>query len=183
MSFAVGISSVAILVTLLNLVLMAGVIKRLREHTELISTMRQGENVRPSIGVGEEVGDFAAMTLEGREISRGSIDGETLVGFFSPGCAPCEEKLPRFVQYCRSLPEGSRGAVAVVVSSDMATAEKFVTELSGAATVVLEPTNGPLSKAFRVLAYPTLVKVGPEAGRLIVTEEDVDLSVVSVART
>ncbi|MGW4638166.1 redoxin domain-containing protein [Sphaerisporangium sp. NPDC004334] len=175
MSFLVAAVILVGVLCVLNLILMVGVIKRLREHTELLSGMDGRGGLRPSIGVGDEVGPFSASTVDGTELSRASVTDDTVVAFFSPNCQPCREKLPRFVEYSRSLPRGRDQAVAVVISSDPGEAIDFTTKLSPAAVVVVEAPDGPVSKAFEVKAYPTLLRVAPANGRLVVTEEDVEL--------
>src|SRR6266508_1061488 len=104
-----------------NLIFSLGVIRRLREHTEILDRLAagggaQGESVmlRP----GETVGDFVATTMDGERVSRGALVGSTLVGFFSPDCAPCEERLPEFVDHAEHHPGGRRQVLAVIVAQD-----------------------------------------------------------------
>ncbi|GII62209.1 hypothetical protein Skr01_22940 [Sphaerisporangium krabiense] len=162
------------LLCLLDLILTLGVIKRLREHTELLAT-------RPSGGapmypaVGEEVGEFSTATVEGRRLSRADLDDETLVGFFSPECQPCKEKLPGFVEFARSLSGGRERVLAVIVSAGDDPGP-FLAALSPVARVVVEEPGGALSGAFMVGAYPALLRVTKDGGgRLIVTSNRVAL--------
>jgi len=64
----------------LNLVLTLGVIKRLREHTDLLAA---GSNA-PTIGIGQEVGEFSARTVDGETVSPDLLSGETVVAFLLP---------------------------------------------------------------------------------------------------
>jgi hypothetical protein len=73
---------VAVTLTVLNLVLTVGVIRRVREHATLLSP-RSGSGV-PDImlGVGGTPDAFTARTTDGELVSR-----ETLVGAAEPGMA------------------------------------------------------------------------------------------------
>ncbi|MFI0714975.1 TlpA family protein disulfide reductase [Streptomyces inhibens] len=163
---------------MLDLVLTLGVIKRLREHSELLSGV-SGPGSRfdtLDMAVGEEVGEFATSTVDGEPLTHGMLAADTLVAFFSPGCQPCKEKMPKFVDHARTLP-GGREQVLVAVVGDPAEAAAFVAELSPVARVVVEEgPDEPLSAAFRARSFPTLLRVAPDGhGRILVTANRVDL--------
>jgi hypothetical protein len=125
-----------------NLVLTFGVIRRLRELSDAAA-----HDV--AVPVGQAVGDFAARTTNGDTVSR---DSAQLVGFFSPGCQPCEECIPQFVD------DPTERKLAVLVGDG---SEAYAARLATAAAVVVEPPAGPVSQAFRVTSYPTLCLVDP----------------------
>ncbi|MEV0581438.1 TlpA disulfide reductase family protein [Nonomuraea sp. NPDC050310] len=131
------------LLTLLNLLLTVGVIRRLR--AEAASRRDELGGVR----VGAVVGEFATTDVDGRPISRGRLNERTLVGFFTPGCEPCAELLPRFVERAGQVPYD----VIAVVSGP---AEDYVRELAPVAAVVAEGSTGALQEAFRVMAFPSV---------------------------
>ncbi|MEE6261320.1 TlpA family protein disulfide reductase [Plantactinospora sonchi] len=163
----------------LDLILTVGVIKRLREHTEILS--RQNTMDSAGIAVGEQVGEFAVPTVEGDLVGRDSLTGETLVGFFSPGCKPCQERLPKFVEYARAMPGGRDRVLATAVGSAESTAE-FVAALTPVARVVVETADGPVGAAFRIQALPSVLMVAPDGdGRPVVTDNRVDLNRPAVA--
>jgi thiol-disulfide isomerase/thioredoxin len=154
------------LLCLLDLLLTLGVIRRLREHTsklaQLASGLSAGFPEELGVPVGEAVAGFAATATGGGLVSRELLAGRTLVGFFAPGCGPCEEQLPGFVEYAQSLPGGPGQAVAVVVGGDGAQDTKgseYVERLDPVAQVVVEAPGGPVQSAFRVNGYPTLYLV------------------------
>ncbi len=147
-----------------NLIFSLGVIRRLREHTEILDRLAagggaQGESVmlRP----GETVGDFVATTMDGERVSRGALVGSTLVGFFSPDCAPCEERLPEFVDHAEHHPGGRRQVLAVIVAQDEDTAGPVVAELASVARVVRDVGAGPVPRAFGVHGFPAFALVEP----------------------
>ncbi|MFL6076545.1 MAG: TlpA disulfide reductase family protein [Mycobacteriales bacterium] len=164
------------LLCVFQLVLTVGVIKRLREHTALLS----GANTPPrppAVKVGEEVGPFATTTVSDEPVSRdGLLSGDTLVGFFTLGCEPCAKRLPEFVEYARALPGGRDRVLATVVTDDPAKAAAYVADLSPVARVMVEDSDGPLTSAFRVSAFPTVVTVAPGTdGRVLVTADRIRL--------
>ncbi|WP_203918700.1 TlpA disulfide reductase family protein [Rugosimonospora africana] len=164
----------------MNLVLSVGVIKRLREHTALLSAT--GVPSQPALTIGDAVDAFATTTVNGESVSYEDVTAETLVGFFTPGCGPCEKRLPEFVAYARTLPGGRDRVLATVVASDPAEAAGYVAELGQVARVVLEDSTGVATRAFRVSAYPTVLMVAPDPdGRVLVTADRIRLDRAVVA--
>ncbi|WP_175411071.1 hypothetical protein [Streptomyces sp. TRM64462] len=163
------------LIGALNLVLMLGVIKRLREHAELIGR-GAGRGAAPTLDVGEPVGAFTVTTVDGDTVDTDHLAVGALIGFFSPRCRPCREKLPDFVRHAGTVPGGRRRVLAVVVG-DEEEAAADVAALEGVARVVREPEDGPLGTAFRTRAYPTVLRVAAGSdGRVRVTDNHVDLT-------
>ncbi|GGR08904.1 hypothetical protein WEB32_03525 [Streptomyces netropsis] len=156
----------------LNLVLTLGVVKRLREHTEMLGSV-QGDPVR--LEVGQEVGEFHTSTTLGEPLMRDLLSGPVLFGFFSPTCEPCQDKLPRFVAYARHEPGGRSSVIATVVG-DADAAAGFVAELSRVAHVVVEDPDGAMGTALGIRAFPSVLRAEREAdGRLVVVDDDVAL--------
>ncbi|MGC9671362.1 TlpA family protein disulfide reductase [Planosporangium sp. 12N6] len=172
MPFVIGAIVLVGLLCTVDLVLTLGVVKRLREHTEMLSNMG---NTATAIGVGDVVGQFSTSTVDHEPLSPDLFTGETVVAFLSPDCGPCNEKLPKFVEFARARPDGRNRAVAVVVGGTDQAAP-FVAELAAVARVVVEEPDGPVGAAFNVKAYPAVLEVAPNgAGRLVVTADRVDL--------
>jgi hypothetical protein len=140
----------------LNLLLTFGVIRRLREHTELIGTGGAGANTVSTMRrVGESIAPFDATTVAGDAISRDGLSGVTLIGVFGVGCEACEEKLPKFVDFAGSFPGGRQQVLAVVAArGDDAAAARYVDELAPVANVVSESDRGPVLTALGVDGYP-----------------------------
>jgi thiol-disulfide isomerase/thioredoxin len=164
---------------ILDLVLSVGVIKRLREQAEILN--RNGRS-DPSVavGMGDEVGEFSALSEDGEPVDHeGLRRGDTLVAFFSPTCRPCQEELPKFVDFAASFPGGREMVLATVVG-EPETAAEMLERLRPVARVVHESTNeGPVSSAFALKAFPVVLVVSPsrEHGRPIVTADQIDLDV------
>jgi hypothetical protein len=146
----------------LDLLLTVGVIRRLREHTELLSSRREGM-IFDVIAVGQRPGEFTWPDIDGAAVSREDVEGATLLGFFTPTCDMCKTRLPEFLAAATRFPGGRDGVLAVVAGAlddgggPLAGAEALIAELRAVARVVLEPHDGPVSAAFNVAAYPSWV--------------------------
>lgn len=158
---------------LLDLLLTFGVIRRLRDHTEQLRRMQLGPEVVIA-GKGAKVGDFATTTTDGEALSANLLTGETLVGFFSPGCQPCETLLPAFVDYAATMP-GGRDHVLAVVATDTPEASDVtekVAALSPYARTVVAAHEEPVLKAFGVNGYPGVLLV--QDGTVVASGGDLD---------
>ena len=123
---------------LLDLLLTFGVIRRLREND---ASRTQGGSAQPG----------APMAPVGTRVGDTGWEGETLVGFFAPGCSPCEQQLPGFIEHARA-----RDRVVAVVHGMGGKTSELVRKLEQVADVVVEDsTEGPLHNAFKVEGFPS----------------------------
>jgi hypothetical protein len=151
-------------VALTNLLLTFGVIRRLREHTELLSRSggsagAPGRLVRPA---GARVDEFVAHTVDGEPVGRDLLRGQTLIGFFSPGCRACEERMPAFVTLARALPGGRSRVLAVIVGPSEEAAAYRERVAPVARVVVQEEFDGPLTQALDVVGFPAFALVAED---------------------
>ncbi|MET7962629.1 hypothetical protein ABZ356_22540 [Micromonospora zamorensis] len=137
---------------LLNLVLLLGVVRRLREHSDLLSD-QQGQPPAVMLEVGSIPGDFISTTVDGRVLSRADLPPMTLVAFLSPSCEHCEEQLPVLVDRARTMPGGAEHVWIVVVGKGPET-QPYAERFTGLATVFVEPGTGALPLAFGVKGFP-----------------------------
>jgi thiol-disulfide isomerase/thioredoxin len=165
---------------LLNLALTVGVIRRLKEQAADPLTHRK-HALPPSLPpAGTVVADFTVTTMDGTSLSREELAGETLVGFFSPGCEACEELLPEFAAYAASFPGGVDRVVAVVESM-AEDATRYVDALSPVARVVADPPGrGILVPAFSVKAFPGVAVIDAD-GRIVASGGDIAALPVAVS--
>jgi hypothetical protein len=136
---------------LLDLLLTFGVIRRLREHTDLLSGTR---NTRPPVTgltAGQSPGAFSAVTTTGELVSGAA--GFRVFAVFSSSCSACPEQVPPFMAYLSSNHIGRESVLAVVQDDDDAP-PPYLDELTGVAQVCVEPTDGELTKAFDVRGTP-----------------------------
>ncbi|MEV0615383.1 hypothetical protein AB0I81_18845 [Nonomuraea sp. NPDC050404] len=148
------------LLCVLNLVFTYGVVRRLREHGDVLAAgVNRGAGPGPLLAVGEFVGEFSAFTTEGEPIDRDSLVGRTTIAFFSTDCDSCHEQLPVFVDWAAGRSDGSTGLLAVVEGA-RANAADMVAALRPVARVVTvtDPAAG-ITTAFRVRAFPSFFHV------------------------
>lgn len=147
----------------LNLLLTYGVVRRLREHGDLL--VRGPATARDLMaGAGSVVGEFTATTVDGDEVVADDLAAGTLVGFFSLGCSGCLRELPRFVDAAAAHPGGRDRVLAVVIAADEDAAEQ-VGVLSPRARVVVARPDAEIEKAFGVKGYPAFALL--DAGRVV----------------
>jgi hypothetical protein len=166
---AVAVVSV---LTLLNLLLTYGVIRRLRDHEERLS--RAGTPSMVDLPIGAPVPPFRADTTDGGTVTSESLAaGAAYAAFFSPTCPPCREQMPLFVD---AVADARRDRILIVVSRDGAdptALADFVAAIGPAGHVVVEDTTGPVAGAFGVSGQPTLLRFngGELAARAHTVEE------------
>ncbi|WP_049567485.1 TlpA family protein disulfide reductase [Nonomuraea sp. SBT364] len=131
-------------VAVLDLVLTVGVIRRLREHTQMFGEMTGSGAVMAEAG--SEIAAFDAVATDG-----GRVENPKLVGVFSPGCPACEERMPLFMDRAAGYDRAS--VLAVVAGPDGAAAE-YRGRLEPVAQVVVEPSGGAVTSALQVKAFP-----------------------------
>ncbi|GAA0581574.1 TlpA family protein disulfide reductase [Actinomadura livida] len=155
MPIVAALALLALAVCLLDLVFTLGVIRRLRHHTELISTL-SGAMPSGMLAEGETAGPFEAVATTGEPVSRGRLSGRTLVGVFTPRCPACEEKLPAFVESAATFPGGRDQVIAVVVGESEDDTAPYRERLEPVARVVTEPPmTGEISSALEVNGFPS----------------------------
>ncbi|MER5625693.1 TlpA disulfide reductase family protein [Streptosporangium sp. NPDC002544] len=157
------LAAVAVLVGLLvvtNLIFTVGVVRRLREHTAELAALRDGGSggVDVAMPAGSSVDGFDATSVADLPVSLATLGERPLVGFFSPSCQPCKERLPSFVEYAATRPGGRDAVLAVTVGTREETAA-LVELLRPVATVVVEADRGPVQQAFGVTGFPAFVLV------------------------
>lgn len=153
MSLALAIAILAGLLTVLNVALTVGVIRRLREHTERLSNRPQVVSVQVMAEPGQRSLPFQAVTVDGDEVDESALTGgRTLVGVLANGCSSCEERRPEFVAMARRFP---RDRVLAILVNGGADVSAELAMLSPVARVVLqdEPGTG-VTAALKVSGYP-----------------------------
>ncbi|WP_214408485.1 TlpA family protein disulfide reductase [Sphaerisporangium fuscum] len=107
-----------------------------------------------SLRTGADIGDFAVTTTKGEPLTSAQLSGPTTVGFFTPGCEPCEEHLPAFVA---SAEESDSKVVAVILADADVRDLSMVLLTEKVADVVVEPIDGPMCRAFGITGTPVVV--------------------------
>lgn len=139
---------------LVNLLLLAAVIRRLRRQEE-----ERNRPLESGPRPGQEVPDFTATTVSGRSVSRAGLIGRPAVlAFLSTDCPACPALVPHLVAHARSTGLTADRMIVVIVGAESA-AKELTEPLAGVASLVVEPFPGELSAAFQIAATPTTVLV------------------------
>lgn len=145
---------------IVNLLFSFGVIRRLREQSQLIADLERRGTAGPSVSAmldaGETVGEFAVRTKDDEVVSRDGLSGTTLVGILSTSCPGCQDRLPDFVEYAAGHPGGRDQVLAVVVVTAGEPADAMIDQLTAVARVAEVPAEsvGELRTAFGLGGYP-----------------------------
>ncbi len=156
---AAGLVFVGVL-CLLDLVLTLGVVRRLREHTTIISSAGWGGEEAPiGLTAGEMPSEFAAVTADGAEI-KGPAE-LSVIAFFSTSCSLCPKRVPAFVNYVRSRSVRPQEVLAIV-TGDNGKSAAYYPDLAAVGQVATEPDNGPVYEAFGVTGFPAFFVLGAD---------------------
>jgi hypothetical protein len=149
----------ALAVCLLDLVLTL-VVRRLRQHTELISQLSgqvpdaSGRRPYSILTEGRSAGPFETVATTGEPLSLDRLSGQTLVGAFTPHCSACAERLPAFVDSANTFPGGREQVIAVVLGSED-DVRPYRERLEPVARVVVEPPEGgAIGAALELESFP-----------------------------
>jgi thiol-disulfide isomerase/thioredoxin len=142
-------------------VLIFAILRRLREHANLLRRRPPGTMFDPHELAGLPVPEFAVRTSDGVVVDRASlVEREHLVGFFTPRCAPCHEQAPEFV---RAVGErsGAAPAVLAVVVARSGGADELREVLKGV-PMVAGADGVELADRFGIQGYPTVIRTGTD---------------------
>jgi hypothetical protein len=135
---------------LLDLLLTFGVIRRLREHTALLSVLGAPPPVL-GLETGRQPGAFSAVTTSGEVVTDAAR--LRMVGFFSSSCSACPERVPPFVEYLSNHRLGRDSVLAVIQSGDDEPVG-YLDQMAEVALVCVEPADGKVARAFEVNGFP-----------------------------
>lgn len=170
-TFLTALVVVVGIVSVLNLLLLFGVIRRLKEHDQAIAKIPHGAmESAPADSMrapGSEVDEFTAVSTDNVPVTKEALTGETMVGFFSVSCAPCVESAPKFAEHAAGVPGGKDSVLTIVVADGDDDPSELVGILSDSARVVVEGYDGPIAAAFGVTAFPTYAVVA--SGKITAT--------------
>lgn len=151
----------------LNLLLCLGMIRRLREQTDLIDAVYEFVGNVPGAGAGtsgpsagDTVAAFRATTTDGAPVGLDDLAPSSVVAFLAADCKSCREQLPHFLAWARGQ---DRRRVLAVVNAHDSDPSDLVAQLEPVARVVLEGAKPPVAGAFGVSSYPRFCVLGPDA--------------------
>jgi hypothetical protein len=135
----------------LDLLLTFGVIRRLREHTNMLAAAAGTAESTIGLASGESPGEFTAVTDSGEVVTAPA--GLQIVAFFSSWCSACPERVPPFLEYVNRH-RIRRDSVLAVVAQDSTTPAPYLARLAKVAQVCVEPNDGEIARAFQVSGFP-----------------------------
>jgi hypothetical protein len=151
---------------LLDLLLTFGVIRRLREHTDMLT---RGP-ARPELGLsaGELPEPFSTVTIDGELVSGAA--GLRVVAFFSSGCSICPERVAPFADYLRDhgIKRDSTLAVSIGPGSSP---PPYLAEIAELARICVEEDGGEIAKAFKIAGFPAFFVLDDD-GAVVVSDHN-----------
>ncbi len=157
---AILIAAVAVVGVLcvLDLLMTFGVLRRLREHTELIKQAGAPRDV-PVTGLleGEPPAPFVVDTTDGGRVS--GAQGLRMVAFFSSSCSVCPERVEPFLSYLGAHHLAREDVLAVVIGSEQEP-PGYLGQLAEAARVSVAGDDNVVMGAFKVFGFPAFCLLG-----------------------
>ena len=167
------------LLCLIDLLLSFGVIRRLRQHTELLSNRGGSVDVKVmNLHPGDAPAAFRALTTEGDELE-GPI-GFRLAAFFSSTCSNCPGRVPAFIDYAAANHLTRADVLAVVLTEDSEPVP-YLDQLAQVASSCVQPPDGDLATAFGVLGYPAFCVLDADGTVRAVSFDPADLPALVLA--
>jgi hypothetical protein len=169
MPFLVAAVIIVGLLCVLDLVLTFGIVRRLREHTELLAGHRRpAEPPVITLASGQVPTPFAALTTEGREMT--GPDGLRLAGFFASWCPTCPGRVAPFIEYVRAHQIRRDQVLAVLLPGDDGP-PAYLGQLAEIAQLSMQDSDSTIIKAFGVSGYPAFCLLG-EDGAVVASAFD-----------
>lgn len=162
MPYLVAVITLLALVTLFDLVVTVGLVRRLRAHSDLLAGLAGGGS--EMLAAGTAVPEFSGESIDGLLVDREWLSGPAAVAFLAVDCPHCQTNLPEFVAYVRGGGYTREAVLAVIAyhGQDSPAADDMVSVLAPVATVVREISGGAIAAAFSVRGFPTFYLVGVE---------------------
>jgi len=136
---------------LLDLLLTFGVIRRLREQTDLLNGMRAPDAPVIGVATGGSPDAFSAVALDGGPISGAA--GLRMVAFFSSSCSICPERVEPFARYLADHHMAADVVLAVLVGPE-GESPPYLDRVSEVARMMTEERDGEVARAFHVTGFP-----------------------------
>ena len=142
------------LLCLVDLLLTFGVIRRLREHTDLLRNRQTSIPWRPVIGLaeGEAPAPFTVVSAAGATVTGPA--GLRLAGFFSVGCSVCPGQVAPFAEYARAHHLAKDQVLAILLVPDGGEPPPYLHELAEVAQVTVQRPDAMVAQAFKVAGFP-----------------------------
>jgi hypothetical protein len=165
-------------ICVLDLIFIFGVIRRLREHTEMLAEMNGGPAPVMGVQVGSSPAHFSATAADGGVVSGAS--GFFVVAFFSSSCPICPKRVEPFARYLADSDVPADRALAVIVGP-VSDPPLYRDRLAMVARLVAEDVDGEVSRAYQVAAFPAFALMDGTGNVLAASHDPAELPVVTAA--
>jgi hypothetical protein len=174
-----ALSVIAVAISLFNLLLILGIVRRMRQTGLTIPPEYLEVESGPKPGA--SIPEFVVRTTVGDDADSAAFNvGRGLIAFLSVGCSACSAQLPLLASYiARERIDPTRSLV--FVSGDPDGVSDYATRASAFARVVVEDANGALTTAFGIRAFPTVLAL--HDGRVRANAPSVTALHLEAART
>jgi hypothetical protein len=140
--------------TLLNLFVLLGVIRRLR--TMAAATADPMPEILPTIGA--RVGSFALTSTDGAAVTDADLaGGQSVVLLMSPSCTPCQDTATRLAEHRDELPD--RTLILLRAEPDDPDLDSMLATLAGVGTIATFDDAAGLEDVFGSRGYPTAMRI------------------------
>jgi hypothetical protein len=139
------------IISALNLLLTFGVIRRLREHSQLIDRAMMTGISLTGLVPGDQVTSFSAADRDGNVLDGPS--GLRVVGFFSSSCSACPERVGPFLDYLSNHKVEPDETLSIMVGPKD-DHPPYAERLAKVGRVCTEQDDGLASQAFKVRGFP-----------------------------
>jgi hypothetical protein len=167
-------TGVVAVVAVVALMLALNAVRRLKSLEGNLLGPGPGGDMYP---MGMPVGHFDVVSVDGVRLTRQDLTEWTLVAAVTPDCRACHAKLPEFLEAAAAVPGGRDRVIAIVGDSEVAP-PALVSQLEGAARVVVGAAAEEMTRAFAVTSFPMFMWVNP-LGIIEFGGRGIDLTVVS----
>jgi hypothetical protein len=152
-TFILAVIGLVGLIGVLNLILIFGVIGRVRVLQEVVQTGVFRDPALPDAGVA--VGAFQVTTEDGQQLTETAVGGEDrLVCFLSPRCKPCADLRAQLLRQPPAVP-----LIAFVEgASDDPDVRQITENLRRLGPVAITQPGDPVTRAFKPAGFPTLIR-------------------------
>jgi hypothetical protein len=135
----------------LDLLLTLGVVRRLREHTEMLNRTHPPASSVMGLSAGQMPSAFSGVSVEGVPVAGPA--GLRLVAFFSTKCSVCPERVPALADFVRDN-QLRRSEVLAIVTANPGDEVPYLDRLTQVSQVCVESVGGELAAAFQLAGYP-----------------------------
>ncbi|MEU1375348.1 TlpA disulfide reductase family protein [Streptomyces triculaminicus] len=150
------------LLGLLNLALVYGVVRRLRDGAADASSGNRPADEK-ILGPGSAVAPFTALDTDGRPLTLGDLTEGLTVLFLAPWCAACQELLPLVAERAAAYgPERLLTVIEQDPQQEGGGVAEYVERLAPVARVAVAREGDELVEAFRLTGMPVYVQMGAD---------------------